>query len=81
MMFLFYRRIEEELARSIKLKASDHHDAIRAAWLTYENQQLHYELWERFLIDYSFGRPATVEELLLKPEWGSVILFLGQVHL
>ena len=73
----FYRRIEEELACSVKLKASDHRDAIRAAWLTYENQQLHYEQWEQFLIEYGFGRPATAEELLLKPEAGSVVLFPG----
>ena len=59
--------------------AVDHRDAIRAAWLTYENQKEHYEQWERFLIDTGFGRPATSEELLLSPEWGSVILFPGQV--
>ena len=75
----FYARIENELARKVKLKAVDHRDAIRAAWLTYENQKEHYEQWERFLIDTGFGRPATSEELLLSPEWGSVILFPGQV--
>ena len=75
----FFARIENELARKVKLKAVDHRDAIRAAWLTYENQKEHYEQWERFLIDTGFGRPATSEELLLNPEWGSVILFPGQV--
>ena len=75
----FYARIENELAQKVKLKAVDHRDAIRAAWLTYENQKEHYEQWERFLIDTGFGRPATSEELLLSPEWGSVILFPGQV--
>ena len=77
----FNARIENELARKVKLKAVDHRDAIRAAWLTYENQKQHYEQWERFLIDLGFGRPATPDELLLNPEWGRVILFPGQVCL
>ena len=77
----FYRRIVYELARTVKLKASDHRDAIRAAWLTYENQKHHYDQWERFLIDTGFGRPATAAELLESPELGSVILFRGQVNL
>ena len=61
--------------------ASDHRDAIRAAWLTYENRKHHYDQWERFLIDTGFGRPATAAELLESPELGSVILFRGQVNL
>ena len=77
----FYARIENELAQKVKLKAVDHRDAIRAAWLTYENQKQHYEQWERFLLDLGFGQPATPDELLLNPEWGRVILFPGQVCL
>ena len=73
----FYRRIENELARKVKLTATDERDAIRAAWLTYENQKMHYDAWYVFLIDHGFGRPATAEE---KIEHGSIVLYPGQVR-
>ena len=71
----FYGRIEAELARDCSLTTADTRELLRATWLTYQNQNKHYEYWERQLVDLGFGQYASNHEERLKH--GNVVLYDG----
>jgi len=72
----FYRRIQDELSRVCKISSCNHREALRAAWLTWYNQNKHYVNWEFWLVELGFSRwPVDAEE---KAKHGNVVFFKDQ---
>ena len=72
----FFERIQKELSRECKLTSPTYREALRAAWLTWRNQNQHYENWEYWVVELGFARwPFGEEEKAIE---GNVVFFDGQ---
>ena len=72
----FFERIQKELSRECKLASPTYREALRAAWLTWRNQNQHYENWEYWVVELGFARwPNHEEEKAIE---GNVIFLDGQ---
>jgi hypothetical protein len=52
----FYAKIQKVLSLDCHIHSCDSREALRAAWLTYENQENQYSAWEYVLTNFGFGR-------------------------
>jgi hypothetical protein len=73
----FYEKIQAALSADCHITAVDSREALRAAWLTYGNQENHYTGWECALVNLGFGRWASEGE---KGKSGNVHFYHDQVR-
>jgi len=71
----FYARIEAALATNTRLTSPNTREALRAAWLTCDNQLMNYEQWEFWCVDLGFARYATEDE---KATQGNLVFYQDQ---
>jgi hypothetical protein len=73
----FYEKIQAALSADCHITAVNSREALRAAWLTYGNQENHYTGWECALVNLGFGRWASEGE---KGKSGNVHFYHDQVQ-
>ena len=74
----FFDRIQSYLAREVTLNIIDKREALRAHWLTHDNQNKHYEEWECLVVELEFARWADDDEEISK--FGNVVFYPGMVR-
>lgn len=74
----FFDRIQSYLAREVTLNTIDKREALRAHWLTHDNQNKHYEKWECLVVELEFARWADDDEEISK--FGNVVFYPGMVR-
>lgn len=72
----FFERIQKKNSGHCELSnAVDKREVLRALWLTHNQQERHYNNWEKFVVEKGFARlPMNEEERLEK---GNVIFYPG----